>query len=133
MRSRPIALLVAAGTLVLCSAAIGSGGQARQGSDPCPRASLGSGYVSRVTGALRAPEDVWGNELLAAPGGPTYAGAARYLKPLLRAQAAKGVALTASGVHYVPFSGRIGVNGTGSMALHVADGSQILAQRASGR
>jgi hypothetical protein len=82
---------------------------------------------------LRAKEDVWGNELLATPGGPTFAGARRYLKPLLLARAAKGVPLTPSSVHYVPFSGPVGARGAGSMALHVADGSQILSQRASGR
>jgi hypothetical protein len=133
MPRRPITLLIAAGTLVLSSAAIGGDGQERRHSDPCPRASLGSGYVSRVTRALRATEDVWGNELLEAPGGPTYAGARTYLQPLLLARAAHGARLTTSGVHYIPFSGPVGVQGAGSMALHVADGSQILAQRASGR
>jgi hypothetical protein len=83
--------------------------------------------------ALRSQEDVWGNELLASPSGPTYAGAARYLNPLLVAKAARGKRLTDSGAYYVPFSGQVGVDGSGSMALHVADGSQIVAQRAAGR
>ena len=41
--------------------------------------------------------------------------------------------MTDSGVHYVAFSGQVEVTGADSMALHVADGSQIVAQRASGR
>jgi len=90
-------------------------------------------YAKRVERALRAKEDVWGNELLASANGPTFAGVQRYLSPLLLAKAAKGRSLTDSGVHYVPFSGPVGVAGSGSMALHVADGSQILSQRAGGR
>lgn len=90
-------------------------------------------YAKRVERALRAKEDVWGNELLASANGPTFAGAQRYLSPLLLAKAAEGARLTDSGVHYVPFPGQVGGSGAGSMALHVADGSQILSRRASGR
>ena len=71
--------------------------------------------------------------LLAAPNGPTYRRARRYLGPLLIAKAAKGASLTSSGIHYVPFSGPVGSDGAQSMALHVADGSQVLSQRSSGR
>jgi hypothetical protein len=131
MRTRAILSLLAAGALVLSTASSGSVSAARQSS--CPHAALDPAYVSRVTRALRTPEDVWGNELLATPGGPTYAGVRKYLKPLLLARAAKGAPLTASGAHYVPFSGPVTSTGAGSMALHVADGSQILSQRASGR
>jgi len=131
--ARPIAPAVVVSMLVVCSIAAGSGAEVTPGSGQCPPAALDPGYAKRVTGALRATEDVWGNALLAAPDGPTYAGARRYLKPLLLARAAKGASLTASGVHYLPFSGPVGEQGAGSMALHVADGSQILSQRASGR
>jgi hypothetical protein len=117
--------------LVLVPASVG--GSARSAQGTCQRASLEPGYVSRVSRALRATEDVWGNELLASPGGPTYEGARRYLAPLVLAKAAHGASLTTSGAYYVPFSGPVGVDGAGSMALHVADGSQILSQRASGR
>jgi hypothetical protein len=99
----------------------------------CPSATLSPAYAREVMHALRAKEDLWGNELLAAPNGPTYEGARRYLKPLLRAKAAKGAPLTSTGVYYVPFSGPVGVQGADSMALHVADGSEILSQRSSGR
>jgi hypothetical protein len=129
MWARSIAVLVASTAVGLA----GGGAQATSSADRCTRPSLDSAYVSRVMRALRSKKDVWGNALLAAPGGPTYAGARRYLKPLLLAKAAKGAVLTASGVHYVPFSGPTGVDGAGSMALHVADGSQILSQRSAGR
>jgi hypothetical protein len=118
--------------LVLCSVSAGSAG-ARTRATNCAAPTLDPSYERRVLAALRATEDVWGNALLAEPGGPTYAGARRYLKPLLLARAAKGASLTDSGVHYVPFSGPVADQGAGSMALHVADGSQILSQRAAGR
>jgi hypothetical protein len=89
-------------------------------------------YVTRVDRALRAKQDIWGNALLRAPEGPTYAAARRYLTPLLLARAAKGRPLTVSGVHYVPFAQPGGPLGAGSVALHVADGSQILSDRAEG-
>jgi hypothetical protein len=99
----------------------------------CAPPPLRTAYVERVDRALRAGRDVWGEELLSSKDGPTYRGATRYLNPLLRARAAQGRPLTDSGAYYVPFSGQVGVDGSGSMALHVADGSQIVSQRAAGR
>ena len=135
MTTRLLSTLVAAGALLFCSSPSNDGARATLAAPraACPEPSLGRGYVERVTRALRATEDVWGNALLSAPEGPTYAGARSFLNPLLFARAAAGVKLTASGYHYVPFSGPVDTNGAGTMALHVADGSQILAQRASGR
>ena len=136
MTARAQLLLVAVGVLLLlgCSPSADSS-SATEGEKltPCRQTRLDRSYVDRVTGALRTTEDVWGNELLAAPGGPTYAGARAYLAPLQFARGPKGTKLTASGYHYVPFSGPVDTGGAGTMALHVADGSQILAQRASGR
>src|SRR4051812_8805930 len=127
--TRRLALL--AGIVVLAAA---GGASARQGAPAVcapPRAS--SAYTARTIAALRAHTDVWGNRLLSAPGGPTYAGAARYLKPLLLARGPKGAPLTVSGVYYLPFGQPDGARGAGSVALHVADGSQILAERVGGR
>jgi hypothetical protein len=76
---------------------------------------------------------VWGEELLARPEGPTYEGVRRYLSPLLLARAPKRTALTDSGVHYVAFGQPTGVAGASAVALHVADGSQIVSRRADGR
>jgi hypothetical protein len=99
----------------------------------CPPIRAESGYSDRVERALRAGTDVWGNELLAAPTGPTYLRARRYLKPLLLARAPGKRPLTASGVHYVAFAQPLGPQGAGSVALHVADGSQIASDRIEGR
>jgi len=112
-------------------AATAAGPKAAGGGCAPPRAS--GAYTGSTLAALRAHTDLWGNRLLAAPGGPTYAGARRYLRPLLYARGAGGRPLTASGVYYLPFAQPDGARGAGSVALHVADGSQILAQRVGGR
>ena len=96
----------------------------------CPPPRVGAAEDARVQRAVEARQDVWGDELLARPGGPTYAAAARYLRPLLWARAAKGRPLTASGVYYLPFTIPGGPQGASSAALHVADGSQIVSNDA---
>jgi hypothetical protein len=121
----PSALAVTALALATTSA----GGRAGPACAP-PR--VRPSYVSDVNRALRAGADVWGNELLAAPGGPTYDGVRRYLHPLLFARAAGGAPLTDSGVHYVAFSEPRGPQGAEAAALHVADGSEIISRRAGG-
>lgn len=94
-----------------------------------PRAS--AGYSARVLRALRSGRDVWGEELLRARAGPSYAGARRYLAPLFLARA-RATTLTTTGAHYVPFAMPVPVQGTGAAVLHVADGSEIRADRAGG-
>jgi len=94
-----------------------------------PRAS--PGYSARVLRALRSGRDVWGEELLRARGGPSYAGARRYLAPLFLARA-RTDPLTTTGAHYIPFGTPLGAQGAAAVALHVADGSEILADRADG-
>jgi hypothetical protein len=122
--TRPVALAALAAVLGTVLAAGGAERGARQA--VCRPLATSTAYARRVDRALRAKQDVWGNELLRAPDGPSYEGAARYLAPLLLARAPKQTPLTASGVHYLAF-GR-----PGRFALHVADGSQILAQRVGG-
>jgi hypothetical protein len=95
-----------------------------------PRAA--SAYTARVTGALASRTDLWGNRLLAAPGGPTLAGASGHLAPLLYARTAKGRPLTPSGVYYLPFAQPGGPLGAGTVNLHVADGSEVISGRAGG-
>lgn len=96
-----------------------------------PRAT--AAHTNRVERALRTHHDVWGNALLNAPDGPTYEAARRLLPPLLYARAPGKRALTESGVYYVPFGQPLGARGAGSVALHVADGSQVIAERVGGR
>jgi hypothetical protein len=117
--------------LLFCVAGAG----AASGSGPAPGCVVGppaAGYIKEVARALAAGPDVWGDALLAAPGGPTYAGVLRYLKPLLFARGPGGKALTDSGVYYLPFALPAGPQGAGSVALHVADGSQVVTQHVGG-
>ncbi len=108
--------------------ALGAPGAARDSCLP----TLDAGSRARIDQALRAGRDLWGEALLSAPEGPTYEGVRRYLPPPLLAKAPRQTKLTASGVHYLAFSQPAGSRGSGSAALHVADGSQILSQRADG-
>jgi hypothetical protein len=113
------------------------GSRAASQADPrlagCPQARLSSRYVKRVSRALHSRRDSWGRTLLAAPNGPTYERARRYLTPLFLARARNGRLLTESGVHYTHFSQPPNLRGATSVALHVADGSQIISRRAHGR
>jgi hypothetical protein len=120
----PLAVLVATGAA--------SGGRGEVQRRDC-RLALPPGYADRVESALLSPRDAWGNVLLRAKGGPTYAGVRRYLAPLFLARGSRGKRLTESGAHYVAFSQPLGAEGSGSAALHVADGSQILSKSVHGR
>ena len=99
----------------------------------CEPRGASAAYATHVERALLAKQDVWGNALLAAPGGPTYERANRYLAPLVLAAGRGRQPLTDSGVHYVPFGQPPGAQGASAIALHVADGSQIVSERADGR
>jgi hypothetical protein len=125
-----LALTVAAGALAAGAPAAGA---THAHAGKCAPARAGAGYSAAVMRALRAREDVWGNALLRSPAGPTFAGVRRRLEPLFLARAARGARMTASGAYYLPFAQPPGAGGAGSVALHVADGSQVLAQRVDGR
>lgn len=91
-----------------------------------------SASPAEVQRALRSGPDLWGNRLLAAPGGPTLAAARRFLPPLRYARAHGGAPLTASGVYYVPFAAEPPPQGASRLWLHVADGSRIYADSVTG-
>jgi hypothetical protein len=112
----------------------GAGGHAAV-TDQCRGAGLGPAYAARVESALLAQRDILGERLIAAPSGPTYAAAKQYLPPLLlvgRPAGAGGLRLTGSGVYYLAFGQPVGAGGGGAVALHVADGSQIVSDRTTG-
>jgi hypothetical protein len=136
--------LHAAAALVLAAVVATSGAAAGRlaRSDPraCEPLLLGAGYVASVDGALRSKSDLWGNRVLARPEGPTYRNVRGFLKPLLlvgRPAGRRGTRLTDSGVYYVPMGepgGRsFAGDGPEPIALHVADGSQLVSRRANGR
>ena len=113
-----------------------AGGQAETAATKtaaCAPPRVTAAHTRRVEHALRTHHDVWGNALLNAPGGPSYEDAQRLLPPLLYARAPGKRPLTESGVYYLPFGQPLGARGAGSIALHVADGSQVIAERVGGR
>ena len=127
-------LLVVAGLATLVSAA-GAGAGGGRGAAPCAPLSYDRTYVDAVHEALAQKQDVWGNALLNAPGGPTYEGAHRLLHPLMlvgRPAGLKPTRLTDSGVYYLAFGRPRDSTGAGRLELHVADGSQIVSQRVDG-
>lgn len=99
----------------------------------CTPPPPGPAYKARVERVLRSGQDIWGNQLIASPRGPTYEAASNRLTPLVLAFGRGRQPLTDSGVHYVAFGQPPGAQGSSAVALHVADGSQIVSERAGGR
>ena len=126
----PLGLVTAAAVLAAAGALWAPAAEA--GRPPgCVQHRVTSSYAGSVLRALRAKRDVWGNDLIGRPNGPTYAAVRRLLKPLLYARGRKK-SLTSSGLYYLPFAQPLGVRGATTVALHVADGSEILSQTATG-
>jgi hypothetical protein len=118
------------GLVVVLAATAAAGGQARMGRDaPCRPEQNDPLYVARVNAALAAKQDVWGNELLRARGGPSYRGVQAYLHPLMLVGPPAGDSpnrLTDSGIYYLAFGRPAARHQFRSVDLHVADGSQIV-------
>ena len=89
-------------------------------------------YARGVGAATRSKRDVWGDKLLAARNGPTYAAAAKLLAPLVYATQRGRRPLTRSGVYYLPLAYPTDVYAPATFALHVADGSEIITRRNDG-
>jgi hypothetical protein len=79
-------------------------------------------YRRAVDAALADPVDRWGVEVLALPDGPSFDSVVDYLVPLVHGD---NLYLTESGMHYLPLTEPFDAT---SFALHVADGSQIMAE-----
>jgi len=125
---RPVFVLL----LAAVAATVAAGSQARVGAGAwCAAQQVDPAYAARVNAALSARQDVWGNDLLRTPGGPTYARAAAYLHPLMLVGPPSGDSpnrLTDSGVYYLAFGRPAGPHEFRSIDLHVADGSQIVSE-----
>ena len=78
--------------------------------------------------ALHSNRDLFGEEVLRKPEGPTYENIRDYITPLKL----MGTAVTESGVYYIPFGRPANPAGYGPVALHVGDGSQIISQVSTG-
>jgi hypothetical protein len=96
------------------------------GQDGDPRVSkipeLAPGYADAVNAALQCREDVWGQVQLELPDGPSYHGISDLLAPVFGVDT---TFQTESGAYYVPLTEPYDAD---SLALHVADGSQILSE-----
>ncbi|HEY6836100.1 MAG TPA: hypothetical protein VI142_06475 [Gaiellaceae bacterium] len=121
--------------LAVLAAVVGilpASGQARRVSvASCPQPQADPAYDAFVNDALASNQDVWGNQLLHAPGGPSYERVRSYLHPLMLVGPPSGDSpnrLTDSGVYYLAFGRPTARGGFRSVDLHVADGSQIVSQ-----
>lgn len=83
-------------------------------------------YIDSVNRALAAKTDVWGEEALAQPNGPTYDALKDKLHPLMHLFKW----YSQSGIYYIPFGAQDTVMGGADYALHYADGGQIVSRRA---
>ncbi|MFC5650567.1 hypothetical protein ACFPYJ_15830 [Paenibacillus solisilvae] len=93
--------------------------------------ALSSQYKNGVVEALTTTQDIWGQQVLAKPEGPTYDNVKDYLSPIMYAiaPAAGGGFLTDTGVYYIPFGQPQQPTTPGNVALTVADGSQIISNK----
>ena len=125
-------LTCAAAAAVLLAFGLGAerGSSATRTAGCAPREATAA-YTSFVRQAVASGKDLWGGELLRQRGGPTYAGARRFLTPLTQGMQWHGAPLTTSGAYYLPFSFPFTSVSTG-FALHAADGSEIISSRAGG-
>ena len=125
-----VSFFVLAVAIALLAVGGAARGAVRTGS--CRPPSVTPEYAHAVRFAVSARRDVWGRRLLRAPGGPTYERARSFLAPLLYAVGPRGKKLTESGVYYLPFAYPFNVSGGRIFSLHVADGSEIINDRAGG-
>ena len=140
LRARLIRL--AAATAAAAAAATGAGAAAAeappgppapqvQSASPgtCPEQRTTPEYAASVRRALSSKRDLWGDQLLSAPEGPTYEAARAFLAPILYAQQRQYRPLTPSGVYYLAFSYPPSAYSPPVYSLHVADGSEIITRR----
>jgi hypothetical protein len=121
--------------LPLVAAAGAAAGQKAKATPGCAPLHTDSTYASGVLSALASSKDVWGNEVLGSPDGPTFGAMRGYLHPLLGVGRPAGLGprrLTDSGVYYLAFGQPRGNGGAGEVQLHVADGSQVVSQVVNG-
>ena len=132
-KTRLLLVLAVAPVFLVVPSAVAVGADVRlPPAQDCRVRTATPAHVGAVTRAVRARRDIWGEQLLAAPGGPTYEAARRFLSPILYAQQSRHRPLTSSGVYYLPLSYPYTAYGSTTFALHVADGSQIVTGRIGG-
>ncbi|HEV8460689.1 MAG TPA: hypothetical protein VGQ38_08265 [Gaiellaceae bacterium] len=118
--------------LALAAGAAIAAGFATAHARACTAPRAPAPYTASVAHAVASNRDVWGDQLLRAPGGPALTPALRLLAPLTQGLQWEGRPLTAGGVYYLPFSFPFTSQGSTVFALHVADGSQIFTRTVDG-
>jgi hypothetical protein len=134
--ARWLALASSALVAVLAGAAAAVAGGSGGASVQCLPIPSDPTYLSGLLQTLTERRDAWGDQLLAAPGGPTYDAVRAKLHPLFLVGRPAGLRpkrLTDSGVYYLAFGLPGGAGGASRAQLHVADGSQVVSQVADGR
>src|SRR5690348_9048136 len=111
--------------LVACIGAASGTGTAGAAQPAGSRPRITPGYAASVRHVLAHGRDVWGNQLIHSRTGPTYDAAAAKLKPLLFAAGPNRRLVTDTGSYYLAF-GWPSQFGADTVALHVADGSEIM-------
>lgn len=94
--------------------------------------ALSAEYKNRVVDALTTTQDVYGQQILDKPEGPTFDNVKDFFTPIMYAiaPAAQGGFLTDTGVYYIPFGQPQQPTARGDLALTSADGSQIFSNKA---
>ncbi|CAH1221396.1 hypothetical protein PAECIP111891_05171 [Paenibacillus allorhizoplanae] len=94
--------------------------------------TLSAEYKNRVVDALTTTQDVYGQQILDKPEGPTFENVKDFFTPIMYAiaPAAQGGFLTDTGVYYIPFGQPQQLTDRGDLALTSADGSQIISNKA---
>jgi len=121
-------LALVAGALAASATAI----HARPAAAACAPTRASPAYSATVARAVGSNRDMWGEQLLHAPGGPTLAPALHLLGPLTNGLQWEGRPLTSGAVYYLPFSFPFTPKGSTVFALHVADGSAVVTRRVGG-
>src|SRR5690348_12847241 len=95
-----VTAIAAAGALL----AVASPADTETATPGCAVPAASAAYAASVEKAVASGRDLWGEDLLRAPGGPTLAAARRFLAPLGRAVQWHRSPLTPTGAYYVPLS-----------------------------
>jgi hypothetical protein len=95
-----------------------------------PRAP--TAYTQRVRAVVASPRDLWGEQILRSADGPTYESVQNRLAPILFATRERHKPLTPSGAYAVPLAYPQGEGVPLAVALHAADGSEIISRHATG-
>jgi hypothetical protein len=112
-----------------------AGADEGRGATTCAPIASEPGYAEGIYAALQERRDVWGEELLSSPQGPTYDAVHGRLHPLMLVGKPAGLGpkrLTDSGVYYLPFGQPRSPAGANAVELHVADGGQIASEMVNG-